>query len=77
MIIPDNLKFEISEFCKLNEIPNVDEFCLKLLKQAFTLKKYGELNPPIDKIEKEIPLVVQPTTATTATAINNDIYQED
>lgn len=41
MEIPKNLKDEIWEFCRLNDITNMDEFSIKLLRQGFTAEKYG------------------------------------
>lgn len=41
MNIPKDLKDEIWDYCRLNDIPNVDSFTLKLLKQGFTVEKFG------------------------------------
>ena len=39
--IPKQLKDEIREYCRLNNITNVDDFTITLLQQGFTAKKYG------------------------------------
>ncbi len=55
MEFPKELNDEIENYCKANNISNVDEFKLKLIKQAFTIEKYGR--GPIIKpkpVESEI-----------------------
>jgi len=41
MVIPKSLKDEIWEYCRVNNISNIDEFTLKLVKQGFTVEKFG------------------------------------
>ena len=41
MIIPEILKKEINEYCRANNITNIDEFTIKILKQGFTVEKFG------------------------------------
>ena len=41
MEIPKNVKDEIWDYCRANNISNIDEFTLKLIKQGFTVEKYG------------------------------------
>ena len=41
MEIPQALKNDIWDYCRLNNISNIDEFTLKLLKQGFTVEKFG------------------------------------
>lgn len=59
MRIPKKIRDEIKEFCKLNDIENIDDFILKNIKTGFNIEKYG--NAPFTKevvIEKEVPVEV-------------------
>ena len=58
MEIPNDLKGEIWDFCRANNITNIDEFTLKLLKQGFTSEKFGS-TPMIKTIEKEVEKIVE------------------
>ena len=51
-MISNKLQKEIEAYCKLNEIEDVDGLINKMLKQGFTVEKYGELpaSPPKEKI---------------------------
>jgi hypothetical protein len=58
MDIPKELNDEIWEFCRLNKITNIDDFTLKLLKQGFTVEKFG--STPITKtVEKIVEVPVE------------------
>ena len=60
MDIPKTIKDEILDYCRLNNITNVDEFTLKLIKQGLTIEKYGAT--PIAKekiIEKIVEKIVE------------------
>jgi hypothetical protein len=52
--VPQELKDEIWDFCRVNNITNLDYFTVNLIKQGFAIEKYG--NSPIQPqvIEKEI-----------------------
>ena len=54
MDLPKNLKDEIWDYCRLNNIPNIDEFTLKLIKQGFTMEKYGATPAPREIIVEKI-----------------------
>jgi hypothetical protein len=41
MEIKSNVYDEISEYCKLNDIENVENFIYKLIRTAFAIEKYG------------------------------------
>ena len=41
MEIPKNLKDEIWEYCRLNDITDLNAFMLKSLQQGFNIEKYG------------------------------------
>ena len=42
--LPERLKNEILEYCKLNSIDNIESFIIKLITQSFTIEKFVE-NP--------------------------------
>jgi len=50
--ISDELKKEIQEYCHVNNITNIDDFILKMLKQGFTIEKFG--STPMTKIQEKI-----------------------
>jgi hypothetical protein len=56
MEIPKNIKDEIWDYCRVNNISNIDEFTLKLIKQGFTAEKFGSspIPQPKDKIVEKI-----------------------
>jgi len=60
MEIPKVIKDEIWEYCRINNITNVDEFTIKMIKQGFTVEKYGAT--PAQKetiIEKIVEKIVE------------------
>ena len=60
MEIHKQLKDEIWEYCRLNDILNIDEFTLKLIKQGFTVEKYGATPVANEKIiEKIVEKIVE------------------
>jgi len=50
--IPNSFKQELIEYCKLNNIDDVDGFYLKIMKKGFNIEKYGLLDNPV--IEKTV-----------------------
>jgi hypothetical protein len=58
MEIPKELNNEIWEYCRANNITNIDDFTLRLLKQGFTSEKFGS-TPMIKTIEKEVEKIVE------------------
>lgn len=46
MIISDILKKEINEYCRVNNITNIEDFKIKLIKQGFTVEKFGATPTP-------------------------------
>jgi len=58
MEIPDNLRKEIEQYCRVNNISNIDEFTLKLIKQGFTMEKFGA-TPATTIVEKEVEKIVE------------------
>ena len=64
MDIPKNIKNEIIDYCQLNDIPNIDDFILKMIKQGLTIEKYGSAPSTKEKIvekiiEKEVEKIVE------------------
>lgn len=58
MELPKELKDEIWDYCRANNITAVDDFTLKLIKQGFTVEKYGAT--PITKtVEKIVEKIVE------------------
>ena len=58
MEIPKELNNEIWDYCRVNNITNIDEFTLKLLKQGFTIEKYGS-TPMVTTKEKIVEKIVE------------------
>jgi hypothetical protein len=54
MEIPKLIKDEIWEYCRLNNITNIDEFTIKLVKQGFTIEKFGATPVAKEKIVEKI-----------------------
>ena len=78
MKIPKKLKDEIWEYCRLNDITDIDAFILKSTQQGFNIEKYGTTPFKIggkepEVIEKEVVKVV---TATTEVEIIKEIPVE-
>jgi len=78
MELPKELKKEIIDYCKLNNIEDVDAFILKNFKQGFNVEKYGtspfkvkQQEPQI--IEKEI---IKTITATTEVEVIKEVPVE-
>jgi hypothetical protein len=64
MNIPKRTYNDILEYCRINDIPNIDEFILKMISQGFTVEKYGAAPSAKEKIvekivEKEVEKIVE------------------
>lgn len=61
MEIPKKIKDDIWEYCRLNDIPNIDDFILKMIKQGFNVEKFGatpfDVEPEIKEVEKIVEVV--------------------
>ena len=58
MEIPKKLKDEIWEYCRVNDIPNIDEFIIKMVQQGYTVEKFG--STPLGTGEvKEVEKIVE------------------
>ncbi len=66
MKIPKKLKDEIWEYCRLNNITDIDAFILKSTQQGFNIEKYGvtpfKIGGEPEVIEKEVVKVITATT---------------
>jgi len=58
MELPKSLKDEIWEYCRVNNITNIDDFTLKLIKQGFTIEKFGS-TPKTNVVEKVVEKIVE------------------
>ena len=61
MEIPKKIKDDIWEYCRINDISNIDEFIVKLIKQGFISEKYGSTpigSPQTVEIEKIVEVTV-------------------
>lgn len=58
MEIPKKIKDDIWEYCRLNNITGVDEFIQRMIKQGFTVEKFGAV-PNERIIEKEVEKIVE------------------
>lgn len=60
MELPKKIKDEIWDYCRVNNISNIDEFTIKLVTQGFTVEKFGATPVPREKIiEKIVEKVVE------------------
>jgi len=57
--VPQSLKDEIWDYCRLNSITNIDEFTINLLKQGYAVEKYGTSPILPQIIEKEVEKIVE------------------
>ena len=67
MKVPKKIKDEIWEYCRLNNISDIDTFMLKTLQQGFNIEKYGTTpfkigGKELEVIEKEVIKVITATT---------------
>ena len=59
MELPKDLKDEIWGYCRLNDIPNIDEFNIKLIRQGFTVEKHGSTPFKPTEVIKEVEKIVE------------------
>lgn len=64
MELSKELKKEIWEYCRANNITNIDDFTLKLVKQGFTVEKFGA-TPEVKMVEKVVERIVEVPTPVT------------
>jgi hypothetical protein len=58
MEIPKKIKDEIWEYCRLNDIPNIDDFIVKMIRQGYTAEKFGS-TPVGEGGVKEVEKIVE------------------
>jgi len=54
MNIPKRTYNDILEYCRINDIPNIDEFILKMITQGFTVERYGAAPTARERIVEKI-----------------------
>ena len=60
MEIPKELNNEIWDYCRANNITAIDDFTVRLIKQGFTVEKYGATPQAKEKIiEKTIEKIIE------------------
>lgn len=76
MDIPNKLNDEIWNYCRLNNISNVDEFMVKMIRQGFTSEKYG--STPIDSIKPiEVEKIIEvPIEVIKEVVVEKEIIKE-
>lgn len=55
MQVPDRLKNEIWDYCRANDITDVESFMVRLLERGFSVEKYGETPGEMDPATIETP----------------------
>lgn len=62
MEVPNKLKDEIWEYCRVNNITNIDEFIIKMIRQGYTVEKFGSTpmeRKEVIEVEKIIEIPVE------------------
>jgi len=59
MVIPKKLNDEIIDYCQINNIDDIDKFKIKLIRQGFTVIKYGSSPIQGNVIEKIVEVQVE------------------
>jgi hypothetical protein len=54
MELPKKIKDELYDYCRLNDILNIEEFIIKMLKQGFTVEKFGSSPNTKEKVIEKI-----------------------
>jgi hypothetical protein len=77
MEIPKELNNDIWEYCRANNITNIDEFTLKLIKQGFTTEKFG--STPIVKtieVEKIVEKIVEKPVEVPVNMVDTELTEK-
>lgn len=83
MEVNKEINDEIWNYCRANNITNIDEFMLKCLKQGFTAEKYGATPSVKEKIvekivEKEVEKIVEvPVEKIVEITIEKEVFITD
>jgi hypothetical protein len=81
--LPKKIKDELYDYCKLNNITNIDEFILKIVTQGFVVEKYGAAPTSKEKIvevqvEKIIEKIVEvPVDKIIEKIVEKEVYITD
>jgi len=57
MVLPNKLNNDIWDYCRLNSITDIDAFITKMVRDGFTIERYGyspESNETPQVVEKEV-----------------------
>lgn len=54
MNLPKQINDEIWDYCRNNSVTNIDEFVIKLVRQGFTVEKFGATPQINEKIVEKI-----------------------
>lgn len=73
MELPKELKDEVWEYARVNDISNIDAFNIKLIKQGFLVEKFG--SNPISK-EKE-PVIIEKVVEKTVEVVVEKVITDD
>jgi vacuolar-type H+-ATPase subunit I/STV1 len=57
MELPKDIKDEIWEYCRVNDISGVDDFIIKMVKQGFTSEKFGSVPWEKEAEIKEVQVI--------------------
>ena len=57
MDVPKKIKDELWEYCRINNISNVDDFILRMIRQGFTAEKYGSTPMGGMEVEKIVEVI--------------------
>lgn len=82
MEIPSKLLEEISQYCKVNNIEDVDTFIVKMLKQGFNVERYGMgpgmiTHPHSEEVQPATELVeIKDISVKNKKEENKDLYGE-
>ena len=77
MEIPKKLKDEIWEYCRLNNISNVDGFINKMLQQGYTIEKFGTTPIGTGEITEVEKIVEVPVEKIIEKVVEKEIYITD
>ena len=73
MDIPKKLKDDIWDYCRLNDIVNIEEFIVKMVRQGYTIEKFG--STPLSNIEVE-KIVEVPVEVIKEVIVEKEIVKE-
>jgi peptidoglycan hydrolase CwlO-like protein len=78
--IPKKLNDDLWEYCRLNSIPNIEEFTIKRLMEGFNTFKYGsqpgKVETKIKEVEKIVEKIVEKKVYVTDDSKFNEITEK-